>query len=178
MYTTNKYRVLGWRNKLARVVWGIAWLVLYRPSPRGLHGVRRMVLRVFGAKIGKGAHPYPAARIWAPWNLVMGDHSCISDFVDCYCVDKVELGDHAVVSQYSFLCTASHDYNDPGFLLVTSPIKISAKAWVAADVFNGPGVEVGEGAVIGARSCVIKNVAAWDVVVGNPAMKIKTRAAQ
>lgn len=178
MNRMKQYRTLGWGNKLARVAWGVVWLVLYRPSPRNLHLVRRALLRAFGAKIGKGAHPYPAARIWAPWNLVMGDHSCISDFVDCYCVDKIELGSQAVVSQYTFLCTASHDYDNSAFPLVTSPIKIGTKAWVAADVFIGPGVEVGEGAVIGARSCVMKNIAAWNVVAGNPAVKIKTRATQ
>ena len=57
---------LGWRNQLGRALWGIAWLLLYRPSPRPLHGWRRLLLRCFGARVGRGAHPYPSARIWAP----------------------------------------------------------------------------------------------------------------
>jgi putative colanic acid biosynthesis acetyltransferase WcaF len=121
------------------------------------------------------AHPYPSAKIWAPWNLEMGDHSCLSEKVDCYSVDTIRLGPHAIVSQYSFLCTASHDYTDPTMPLITAPIIIEAGAWVAADVFVGPGVTIGEGAVVGARSSVFKDVDPWTVIAGNPARAIKKR---
>ena len=159
---------ISYGNKLMRGVWQIMWMLLYRPSPIPLHGWRRFLLRVFGAQIGLGAHPYPSARIWAPWNLVMGDHSCLSHQVDCYCVDKIELGAHATVSQYSFLCTATHDYTQRDMSLMTAPIYIGAHAWVTADVFVSPGVTVGEGAVVGARSTVIRDVAPWTVVAGCP----------
>jgi putative colanic acid biosynthesis acetyltransferase WcaF len=134
-----------------------------------------MLLRFFGARIDKGAHPYPRAKIWAPWNLEMGPHSCISDDVDCYCVDRVHIGAHATVSQYSYLCTATHDIEDPHMPLVTAPITIAAGAWVCADVFIGPGVTIGEGAVVGARSSVFRSVDPWAVVAGNPAKLIKQR---
>jgi putative colanic acid biosynthesis acetyltransferase WcaF len=153
----------------------MAWLLLYRPSPRRFHAWRRFLLRLFGARVGPGAHPYPAARVWAPWNLEMQAGSCLSDFVDCYCVDRITLGVDCVVSQYSFLCSASHDADDPGFPLVTAPIEIGARAWVAADAFVGPGVTVGEGAVVGARASVFADVAPWTVVGGNPAALIRHR---
>lgn len=162
-------------NKLARAAWNFVWLMFYRPSPAPLHGWRRFLLRLFGARIGRGAHPYPSSRIWAPWNLVMGEHSCLSHQVDCYCVDKVELGAHATVSQYSFLCTATHDYTQREMPLVTAPIYIGAWAWVTADVFVGPGVTVGKGAVIGARSTVFRDIEPWTVVAGNPPKKIGQR---
>jgi putative colanic acid biosynthesis acetyltransferase WcaF len=149
--------------------------MLYRPSPKVLHGWRRLLLRLFGARIGINAHPYPSAKIWAPWNLEMGDHSCLSEKVDCYSVDFIRLGPHAIVSQYSFLCTASHDYNDPTMPLITAPIIVEAGAWVAADVFIGPGVRIGEGAVVGARSTVFRNVQPWMVVAGNPLKVIRRR---
>jgi putative colanic acid biosynthesis acetyltransferase WcaF len=133
------------------------------------------LLRLFGARIGKGVHAYPSSRIWAPWNLQMADHSCLGDYVDCYCVDQISLGEHAVVSQYSYLCTGSHDYTHSNMPLTTAPIVIGARAWVAADVFVGPGVVVGEGAVIGARATVIRDIDPWVVAVGNPARKIKDR---
>ena len=98
----------------------------------------------------------------------MGDHSCLSHQVDCYCVDKVVLGPRVTVSQYSYLCTASHDYNWRDMPLVTAPIRIEADAWVTADVFVGPGVTIGEGAVVGARSTVLRDVEPWTVVAGNP----------
>ena len=173
----NKFRQvqLSNANRLARVLWSVVWLLLYRPTPRNFHLWRCMLLRFFGASIGKGAHPYPSARIWAPWNLEMDSHSCLGDNVNCYCVDKITLGKHAVVSQYSFLCSASHDYNDPSFPRVTAPIAIGERAWIAADVFVGPGVAVGNGAVVGARSSVFSDVPDWTVVAGTPPRVISKR---
>jgi putative colanic acid biosynthesis acetyltransferase WcaF len=164
-------------NRIMRVVWRVVWLLAFRPSPRSFHGWRRLLLRLFGAHIGAGAHPYPSARIWAPWNLTMGPHSCLGPDVDCYCVGQVVIGAWATVSQYSFLCTATHDYRDPTMPLVTAPIVIGERAWVAADVFIGPGVTIGEGAVVGARSSVFRNVESWMVVAGHPARVIKKREA-
>jgi putative colanic acid biosynthesis acetyltransferase WcaF len=158
-------------NKVMRALWHVCWLFLYRPTPRPLHGWRRILLRAFGARIGDGAHPYPRARIWAPWNLVMQEHRCMSDDVDCYCVATITLGAHATVSQYSYLCSASHDYRDATLPLVAAPITIESEAWVAADVFVGPGVRIGEGAVVGARSSVFHDVSPWTLVAGSPATK-------
>ena len=162
-------------NRTMRVVWNAVWLVLYRPSPGILHGWRRCLLRLFGATIGEGAHPHPSVRVWAPWNLEMGAHSCLGHYVDCYCVDRVVIGPHATVSQYSYLCTASHDHEDPHMRLITGRIAIGEGAWVAADVFVAPGVTIGEGAVVGARSSVFSDVAPWTVVTGNPARFLKPR---
>lgn len=121
------------------------------------------------------ARAYPKARIWAPWNLVMEEETCLGDDVDCYTMDKVVLRSHATVSQYAFLCTGTHDYQDLSLPLVTAPIEIKAHAWVTADVFVGPGVTVGEGAVIAARSSVYNDVEPWVIVAGNPAKMIKKR---
>lgn len=162
---------LTFGNKVSRVVWQIVWMLLYRPSPVFMHGWRRWLLRLFGATIEAGAHPYPSAKIWAPWNLTMRQHSCLAPQVDCYCVAPVILGAHAIVSQYSYLCTASHDFKDRAFPLVAAPIALEAHAWVAADVFVGPGVTIGEGAVVGARSTVVRSVAPWAVVAG-PAQRV------
>lgn len=166
---------LGRQNQLLRVLWNITWLVLYRPSPVLMHGWRRALLRAFGAKVGRAAHPYPRCQIWAPWNLTMGDHSCLADHVDCYSVAPITLGEHATVSQYSFLCGATHDYEARDFALIPKPIWIGANAWLAADVFVAPGVRIGAGAVVGARSSVYKDVPEWTVVVGNPARALKQR---
>jgi putative colanic acid biosynthesis acetyltransferase WcaF len=162
-------------NKVGRILWGTIWLFLYRPSPRIAHGWRRMLLRLFGAKIGTAAHPYPSAKVWAPWNLEMGNHSCLGDHTDFYCVDKIVIGHHSTVSHYSFLCTASHDYQDPSMPLITSRIIIGEHAWIAADVFVGPGVTIGDGAVVGARSSIFRDVEPWTVVAGNPARVIRKR---
>lgn len=163
-------------NKLARSLWNIVWFFLYRPTPRPMHAWRCALLRLFGAKIGKNVRAYQSARVWAPWNLVMEDYSCLGDFVDCYSVDKIHLGAKATVSQYAYLCTASHDYTRRTLPLVTAPIHIGADAWVTADVFVGPGVSIGEGSVVGARSTVTRDVPPWTVVAGSPPRVIGPRA--
>lgn len=162
-------------NRGMRILWRIVWFVAYRPSPRMLHGWRRFLLRLFGARIERDAYPYPSTKIWAPWNLEMGSQSCLGPDVDCYCVDKVVIKAWATVSQYSFLCTATRDYRELRMPLVTAPIVIGERAWVAADVFIGPGVTIGEGAVVGARASVYRNVEPWTVVGGNPARLIAKR---
>jgi len=170
-----KKMVLNRKNKLARTLWNIVWLCLYRPTPRLFHAWRCLLLRMFGAKLGKGVHPYPSARIWAPWNLEMGDHACLSEHVDCYSVDKIRIGAHTTVSQYSFLCTASHDYTRPDMPLVTAPITLGDRVWITADVFVGPGVTLGDGAVVTARSSVFSDLPPWQVCSGSPAKPIKER---
>ncbi|GAV19892.1 putative colanic acid biosynthesis acetyltransferase WcaF [Mariprofundus micogutta] len=125
--------------------------------------------------MGHGTYAYPSVQIWAPWNLEMHDHSCLSHFVDCYCVDKVILGQRATVSQYSFLCTASHDFNHHDLPIVSAPIVIEENAWVTAAVFIGPGVTVGAGAVVAARSTVTRDIPPWTVVAGVPAKSIGSR---
>jgi putative colanic acid biosynthesis acetyltransferase WcaF len=159
-------------NKVGRVAWGVVYCLLYRPTPRPLHSWRRFLLRCFGARVGKDARPYRGAIIWAPWNLVMGSRCVMGDGVDCYNVAQIELGEGAVVSQRAYLCSASHDYRDPSFPLVTAPIYIGAGAWVAAEAFVGPGVTVGRRAVVAARAVVIRNVSDETVVAGNPARVI------
>ena len=162
-------------NRAARALWGAVYTLFFRPTPRPLHAWRCLLLRLFGAKLGKGVRVYASARIWGPWNLSMGDHSILGDHADCYCVDRVDIGAHSIVSQYAFLCTATHDIDTPSFPLVTKPIRIEPQAWVAADAFVGPGVTIGRGAVVGARASVFRDVAPWDVVGGNPAKVLRKR---
>lgn len=168
----NRYTL---RNKLGRVLWHFAWLLLFRPSPRLCFAWRRFLLRCFGARIGADVHVYPSAKVWAPWNLEMGDHSCLADDVDCYCADRIIIGPHATVSQYSYLCAAGHDISDPHMELIMAPIHIGAGAWVCAGAFVGQGVHIGDGAVVAARAVVVKDVEPWMVVGGNPAKVIKKR---
>ena len=167
-------RLSAW-NKLARLLWRCVWLVAFRPTPTALFGWRCFLLRLFGGHIARGARPYPACRIWAPWNLTMEPYSCLANHVRCYCVAAVHLGKRVTVSQHAHLCAASHDITDPHMVMVAEPIHIGDGAWVCADAFVGPGVTIGEGGVAAARAVVVHDVPAWTVVAGNPASTIKTR---
>lgn len=170
-----KERHLSGSSVFLRAIWGGVWLLFFRTSPRPFHWWRSFLLRLFGAKLGRGVHPYPSARVWAPWNLEMGDHSCLSEHVDCYCVDRIRIGAHSTISQYSFLCSASHDYSRHEFPLVSAPIVIGDQVWIAADVFVAPGVEIGDGVVVTARSSLFDSLPPWIVATGNPAVPVKAR---
>lgn len=169
------YKKISFANKLYRVSWFLVWILLFRPTPRFMHVWRVFLLRIFGANLGRGVHVYPTARVWAPYNLTMGERSCLGDYVDCYSVDKILIGDETTISQYSFLCTASHDYHKKNMPLITSPISIGSQVWITADVFVGPGVILPDGVVITARSSVLKSVPPWTVCSGSPAVAIRSR---
>lgn len=164
------------KNKILRLIWSIAYIIFFRFSPRPFHFWRAVVLRCFGAKIGKGAHVYPRVRIWAPWNLDIGEHAGIGDGVTLYSMALIHIGARAVVSQGAHLCAGSHDFNSANFQLFSKPIFIGANAWVCAEAFIMPGVDVPEGVVIGARSVVTRSPdEAWAVYAGHPARRIGAR---
>jgi putative colanic acid biosynthesis acetyltransferase WcaF len=162
-------------NKLARVAWEIVWLVLFRPSPRPLLGWRRFLLLLFRARVAPTAKVHNSVIIWAPWNLTMEEEATLAPKVECYCVAPIRIGAHTTVSQYSYLCGATHDFENPRFPLIAKPITIEDQVWIGADVFVGPGVTIRQGAVVGARAVVVKDVDPWVVVAGNPARVLRER---
>lgn len=169
------------KSKMARVAWGVARVLFFRWLPTGFslsRGVRRNVLRLFGAHLSKGVAVHGSARVWQPWKLEMGCNSTIGDRVDCYTVDNITIGKQVVVSQDVFLCTASHDITSKIMELTTAPIAIHDQAWIGARAIVLPGVTIGEGAVVAAGAVVTKDVEPWTVVGGNPARFIKKRELQ
>ena len=163
-------------NKLARLAWLIGYFALFRFTPSPLHGWRRQILRLFGAKVGSGVVIYPSVRIWAPWNLEVAADTTVGWDCELYNVAAIRIGRGAIVSQHSYLCTATHDLRNE-FQLMAAPIDIEANAWIAAGAFVGPGVTVGEGAVVGARCVATRSIEAWAIVAGNPARPVGTRPA-
>ncbi|HUX45419.1 MAG TPA: hypothetical protein VMV57_11760 [Terracidiphilus sp.] len=161
--------------RLARTLWSICWLLLYRTSPRPLHAWRAMLLRAFGAKLGPHTHFYPGSRIWAPWNLQCADQVTVADGVEIYNPARVTLGSHAILSQGAYLCGATHDFDDPAFPLIAYSMSVGAYAWICARACVSPGVNIGEGAVLGMASVATRDLDAWGVYAGMPAVKVKER---
>lgn len=156
-------------------LWWIVQSTFFGCSPQFVYGWRRFLLRLFGAKVGKGVIIRPTARITYPWKLELGDHCWVGDEVVLYNWGKITIGKNAVVSQRSYLCTASHDMNDSTFPLTAQPITVEEQSWLATDVFVSPGVTIGKGSVVGARSTVFKDVPPGKICAGYPAKVIRDR---
>ena len=163
------------RHRLFRAAWNITWLLLASWTPPPMDGWRRLLLPLFGARIGRGARIYGSARIWYPPNLEIGDHAVLGWRVNCYSQGRIVLEPHANVAQFAHLVTGSHEVDDPSFRLFTRPIRICRNAWVASNAFVGPGVTVGEGAVLGASGAAFKDLEPWTVYGGNPARPLRRR---
>jgi putative colanic acid biosynthesis acetyltransferase WcaF len=163
------------RNRAFRGLWSLCWLLLASWTPPPLNGWRLFLLRIFGAKVTPQSFIYGSARIWYPPRLELGKHSRVAPFVTLYCVEKIIIHDYATVSQGTHLCTAGHDLEDVNFQTIARTIIVGRRAWVAAECFIGPGVTIGEGAVLGARGCAFRDLEPWTVYAGNPARAIKKR---
>jgi putative colanic acid biosynthesis acetyltransferase WcaF len=165
----------SFRDRLSRLCWNICWALLYRTSPRPLHSWRSSLLRLFGATMGANCHFYPRSKVWAPWNLICAHQVTAGDGAEIYNPAPVTLGSHAILSQDAYVCAATHDYDDPAFPLIAYAMHIGAYAWVCARASVAPGVNVGEGAVLGLGSVATHNLEAWTVYAGVPAVKVKER---
>jgi putative colanic acid biosynthesis acetyltransferase WcaF len=132
---------------------------------------------MFGAKIGKNVLIRPGVRVTYPWKLSIGDWCWIGDKVTIYNIEVVTIGEHSVVSQEAYLCTATHVHQSISFPLRAAPITIEAECWIASRAFVGPGVSIGRGAVIGVSSLVLKDVEPAQIVAGIPARVIGSRHA-
>jgi putative colanic acid biosynthesis acetyltransferase WcaF len=163
------------RHRVVRVLWRVSWAILCSWTPAMAWRWRRLVLVAFGAQMHPLSDVRGSAQVWLPTNLKMGKRALLSDGVRCYNIAAVTLKDYAVVSQRSFLCTASHDIRCKNFPLVSEEIVIHQNAWVAAEAFVGPGVEIGKSAVLGAKGCAFKCIPEGEVHGGNPAKKIGSR---
>ena len=165
--------------KLKRALWNVCYVLCFRLFPTQLFWWWRwLLLRIFGAKISYSSHVYSSVKIWAPWNLEMYSGSCLGPNVICYNQAKVVLEENACVSQYSYLCTAGHttdEVNNAETSLIIGDIVIKKSAWIGTRAFIGLGVEIGEGAIVGATASVYKDVEPWTIVGGNPAKFIKKR---
>ena len=163
------------KTKVARALWKPFQIALFSRGPRFLSPLRIAALRLFGANIGERVLILGGVRVWCPWNLTIGDFSAIGFDVEIYNFAPVRIGKLTVISQYTYLCTASHRYQYTDMPLFWEPITIGDQAWVAAGAFVAPGVSIGDGAVVGANSVVTRDASPWTVVAGNPAKYIKDR---
>lgn len=157
------------RSAIFVQIWWIVQAVLVNSSPQVMYGWRLWWLRLFGARIGKNVLIRPSVRVTYPWKVTIGDNVWIGDNAELYTLDEIRIGNDCVVSQRSYLCTGSHNARTPSFDLITKPIVLEDQSWIASDCFVMPGVTIGRGAVVAARSLVTRSVPAGTIVAGSPA---------
>ena len=163
------------KNKLRRMLWNITWAILCSWTPNLMHAWRIMVLRMFGAKIGKQNFIYPDCKIWAPWLLETENTATIGPRVEVYNPGGFYLGHHAILSQDAYICGATHDYNSANFTYLKRRIVIEPYVWICAKAVVLPGVCCGEGSVLAAAAIATRDLDNWSVYAGNPAVKVKSR---
>lgn len=162
------------KNRAARLAWNLFWLIFFRPSPWFMGAYRTWLLKLWGAQIGH-ARFHNSVRVWAPWRLKTGRNCYVDANVYLYNPYGLELGDRVIISFESVLCTPTHDFREPSYPLVGKPIVVESDVWIAARAFIMPGVRVGQGAIVGACAVVSRDVPAWTVVAGNPAVPVRER---
>ena len=159
---------------ILRILWTIS-SPLFTFSPRNCFFWRSFLLRIYGAKIGKNVHIYPSAKIYIPWNLQIADFSSIGEWALIYNIGMVQIGRGVTISHKAQICSGTHQYETPDLPLIKKPITKDDYVWICTEAYVGPGCNLGEGAIIGAKSVVVKNINKWEIVAGNPAKYLKKR---
>ena len=167
----------GFRGRNAFVVqlWWLVQATVFNWSPQFMYQFRAMLLRLFGAQIGKGVLVRPTVCVTYPWKLTIGDNSWVGDDVVLYSLGEISVGSNTVISQRSYICAADHDHSDTAFSIHSKPVSIGDSVWIATDVFVAPGVRIGDGTVVGARSSVFKDLPSNVICNGTPAQMRRQR---
>ncbi len=163
------------REKVGRVLWAIVQATAFRLSFHSWYRWRRLLLGAFGARLDPVVRIRRTVRIECPWNLTIGHDSAIGDRVTLYCLGPVRIGGRVTISQGAHLCAGTHDFTRRSMPLLRPAIEIGDDAWICADAFVGPGVVVGDGAVLGARGVAMRSLDPWTIHCGNPAVAVRPR---
>lgn len=166
------------RSSLVVQLWWLVQATIFRFSPQVCYRWRVFLLRLFGAQIGKSVLIRPSVTVTYPWKLCIGDYSWIGDDVCLYTLGELKIGANSVISQKSYICTASHDINSATFEIFDRKVTIGNRVWIAADVFVAPGVTIADGCVVGARSSVFGDLPPMMVCYGYPAIPVHPRLGQ
>lgn len=165
----------GRKFNFRRAMWYIVQDYLFRFTPYNLNSVRCSLLRLFGARIGRGVVIRPSVRVDSPWNLKIGDYSWIGGSVILSSLDKIFIGRNSCISQNVFVSSGTHDYRKESFDLITSPVKIGNGVWVGAGSMIHPGVRIGDNSIVGAMSNVLKDIRVGSINYGNPCKLVRMR---
>ena len=164
------------RERIGMLLWDACWAIFCAWTPKPLNRWRLLWLQIFGAKLDGTPFVHQRARIQIPWNLTLHDRACLGDRANAYTLGEIEIGARTVIAQEAYLCTGTHDLNDPHWPLQVAKITVGADVFIGARAFILPGVTIGDRAVVGACSLVTHDVEPGAIVAGNPARPLKPKA--
>jgi len=158
-----------------RLCWYWVNTVFFKTGLFPFYGLKRFLLKLFGATIGKGVIIKPFVNIKYPWLLELGDHIWIGEHVWIDNLGKVTIGNNVCLSQSAFLLTGNHDFTKKTFDLMVKPITLNEGVWIGAKAIVCPGVVCDKYSLLSVGSVATSNLAAYGIYSGNPAVKIKER---
>jgi putative colanic acid biosynthesis acetyltransferase WcaF len=163
------------RSKVIVQLWWIVENTFFAMSPQFLYGWRRFLLRLFGAQVGRGVLIRSTAKFTYPWKVSIGDYSWIGEQTVFYSLDEIRIGTHVAIAHGVYFNTGLHDYTKKEFTILSKKIIIGDECWITNDVYIAPGVIIGRGTVVGARSSVYKDLPSNKVCIGNPVKIVRNR---
>ena len=156
-------------------IWRFTWILLCAWTPKYLNPWRLLILKTFGAKVLGVPFVHQSVQIRIPWHLTLHHRACLGEKVQVYSLGEIEVHQNATIAQEAYLCTGTHDFNNPAFQLITKKVTIGENTFIGARAMILPGISVHKNAVVGAQSVVSKDVAPNQIVAGNPAMEVGVR---
>lgn len=163
------------RERTRAFWWSVVRRSLFRWSPPGAYRWRVRLLQLFGARIDRSARIEPSALVEYPWRLEVGPDAVVAHRVILNCMGQVTIGAGTRVSQYAHIVAGTHEYTRPDMVILRQPVTIGRGCWIAADAFIGPGVTIGDRAIVAARSSVFHDLPPGMICAGEPATIRKPR---
>lgn len=163
------------KSKIIVQIWWIVQATLFNWSPQVLYGWRNFLLRLFGAQIGKHVRIRSSVKVTYPWKVKIGEYTWIGDDCVLYSLGDITIGKHVAIAHKVYFNTGSHDYRKMTFDISSKPVVVEDECWITNDVYIAPGVTIGKGTIVSARSSVLKDLPGGKICVGTPAHPIKDR---
>ena len=162
-------------NALKRLLWYYINIIFFKSGVLPIYGFKVFLLRLFGAKMGRNIAIKPYVNIKYPWHLTVGDNAWIGENVWIDSLAVISIGANACISQGATLLTGSHNYKKHTFDLITGAITLEDGVWIGAGAIVNQGITAASHAVLTSGSVATKNMEAYSIYQGNPAVKVRTR---
>ncbi|MBO6739735.1 MAG: hypothetical protein JJ916_07745 [Phycisphaerales bacterium] len=160
------------RAKVLRLCWGVLGVTLWKWTPVGMWGFRRSVLRLFGARIGKGVRLHPSVKVIIPWNIDIADGVIVHQSAILYALGPIRIGKDSEIGPHAHICAGTHDFSDPAFTLLRQPITIGERCLIGIGSFIAPDTVIADGTILEPRCAMYTNTEAGGVYIGNPGKRI------